>query len=621
MKLGHLSCVIASLLLSQAASANFSQTIFFGDSLTDTGGLKDIVNHVNPVYAEALQESFITNPDPAWSKVLANGYQKTAAANTKDNADGTNYAVGGARAGEDIKWNGLIPIPSTKKQIETHLAQNQNKADSQALYALWIGSNDLIAASQETDSLAALTKIQSAAKRAAADVQTLSQHGANYILVPNIPDISLTPRVIQAQAAGLAGIKEKSQLAATIYNKQLFTELNGTDANVIAADTFKLLQEVSDNPAAFGFKNTTDVACRLPERTSTGQDVASTSLACQPQHLVSPDANETYLFADDIHPAGRTHRILAQYYRSLIDAPIAMSKISDVVIADGSAMKDRLYHQVKSISKDGNNWWLDVGSLQSKNNNWSNEKNPAISLGVGYALGSSNIGVYAQSRQQNHMLDKQINADVSQLGLGVFYRHHGDVGVSVQAGVDRLNIRSERQVAWEGEKRIHQANGNGKRLYAAAQVDYTFAKDKWQVSPYFGIQAQKVRIDDLVEDQENLSTALRYHDQESDSLQAEVGMQAGYQLTNKIKLQGGAGYIREFNQKASQVGASLMSISQYTRGHSMSLQTKKRDYVHAQTQATLSVTNNTEVKVGLFTNRGHDSQYNTGAFVGLQGSF
>ena len=78
-----------------AQDAPFSQTVFFGDSLTDSGHFRPaLIGLVGP--NGALIGRFTTNPGLVWSEYLADHYGTDA---TSDNQGGTNYAVGGARAG------------------------------------------------------------------------------------------------------------------------------------------------------------------------------------------------------------------------------------------------------------------------------------------------------------------------------------------------------------------------------------------------------------------------------------------------------------------------------------------------------------------------------------------
>src|SRR5690606_22853056 len=100
-----------------AQDSPFSQSYFFGDSLTDSG-------HYRPVLVQmigpdgALIGKFTTNPGLVWAEYLAAYYGTDA---STDGDGGTNYAVGGARAGVDTV-GGLGPTPSLATQVGAYLA-------------------------------------------------------------------------------------------------------------------------------------------------------------------------------------------------------------------------------------------------------------------------------------------------------------------------------------------------------------------------------------------------------------------------------------------------------------------------------------------------------------------
>lgn len=83
-------------------------------------------------------------------------------------------------------------------------------------------------------------------------------------------------------------------------------------------------------------------------------------LACNERALVEKNANETYVFADDIHPSGRTHRILAQYYQSLIDSPAQMASIVGQLSQSGVVNHQNLYRQLNTLDNGSSSVWLQV---------------------------------------------------------------------------------------------------------------------------------------------------------------------------------------------------------------------------------------------------------------------
>lgn len=620
-----LAIALALAVSGTAHAQTYSQTVFFGDSLTDTGRLKSIVTGVNSAVGEQLQNSFTTNPDPVWATHLANSLGTSADANTAANAGGTNYAVGGARSSETVSWNGVFDIPTTNQQILTHLAQNQGKADPNALYTVWIGSNDLIAAANPAiGQLEALEKITAAVKATATDVATLKATGAQHILVPNVPALGLTPRAIYAEKVlGVEGAMDKANLAASLYNENLYKALNGLDANIIPANTFGLLQEVTSDPQAFGFSNTMGVACNMPARTDNENDPASTSLACTPNNLVAPDANQTHLFADDIHPSGRTHQILAEYYQSLLTAPTAIGQLPNAILQSSTNDAQSLNRRMNQLPVSKNSVWADVSASDVDSGDVSTDGvNPSVTIGAGFGGKASHTGAYAKFGKQNYQLGTQIDADVKSYGVGVYHRHDFDkLSVNLQAGVDKLKVDTDRDIAWAGAPRTHQARADGTRLHAGVQAGLMLTHGAFSYRPYLGLTAQEVTLQDLVEDQSTLATALRFSNQSRKSLQGEIGVNGAYQVNDRYSVYGGVGYLHEFKDDDRTVQARLLSLPAYQRDYGVTVAAADTSGVTAHLGLAAKLNDAVMLNASVATNQLNSDEKSLTGLVGVQAQF
>src|SRR5690606_39558041 len=84
-------------------------------------------------------------------------------------------------------------------------------------------------------------------------VGALQGAGARYVLVPNLPDMGITP------AARAQGPLAQAQLTAlaSAYNDALFGGLAASGMRVNPLDTFSFLREVAANPGGFGSSNAT----------------------------------------------------------------------------------------------------------------------------------------------------------------------------------------------------------------------------------------------------------------------------------------------------------------------------------------------------------------------------
>ena len=139
-----LAAALAIAALPAAAQSSskspFSQTIFFGDSLTDGGYFRPLlIQMVGPNGATIGQ--FTTNPSYVWSQYLADYYGSNAQAAWTGNAtatptpaSGNNWAVGGARVGTN-SVGGLGYTPSLTAQYQAYLASG-HAVDAHALRVL-----------------------------------------------------------------------------------------------------------------------------------------------------------------------------------------------------------------------------------------------------------------------------------------------------------------------------------------------------------------------------------------------------------------------------------------------------------------------------------------------------
>ena len=288
-----------------AQDSPFSQTVFFGDSMTDSG-------HFRPVLLQilgpngALLGRFTNNPGQVWSEYVAGYYGGNAAS---DNQGGDNYAVGGARTGIDTA-SGLGPIPSVASQVNAYLAANNGKADPNALYSVWSGANDLFAV--QANPAQAQQIIGGAVAAEVGIVGALKAAGAQYVMVSNMPDIGLTP---DARAGGALAMGQGTALAGA-YNQALFSALAAQGLSVIPVDTFHFLQEVVANPGAYGLVNVTTPGCGVQPAPAGGS-----ALFCNPGSYLDPNAATSFLFADGVHPSAAAHAMMAQLAISMIEGP------------------------------------------------------------------------------------------------------------------------------------------------------------------------------------------------------------------------------------------------------------------------------------------------------------
>lgn len=533
-----------ALATAPAFAQTYSQTIFFGDSLTDSGHFRPaLVQAVGP--NGALLGRFTTNPGLVWSEYLADYYGTNA---VSANQGGTNYAVGGARTGTNTS-GALGPIPSLNTQVTGYLAANGGRADSRALYTVWGGANDLFAVAGG----APASTIGTAVASQIGVVGALTNAGAKYILVPTIPDLGLTP---QFRAGGAANQAAGTQLSST-YNTALFGGLATAGYRVIPLDTFNLLREITSNPTPYGITNVTGTACN--------PQITASSLTCSPLNYANPTAPDTYAFADGVHPSSRAHKILGDYAVSILEAPRQIALLPNSEAMVGRSRADRVANHLGAKPEgDGMRWWADVrGDFQryGKGDTYDGT-GPGLSGGVDWTRGDWVFGAFAGFSRQS--LDWGRNGgefDQSDATLGGFAAWYGaNAWVNGQLSWTKVDYDTDRRVVLGPTSRVHSGSTDGRNLTAAINAGWEFGDGALRHGPVIGVTAQQIDVDGFKESDPALATSLAYNDQNYDSLIGSAGWQVSYAINDHLKPYARLTYDHEFEDADEEVFARLQSM-------------------------------------------------------------
>lgn len=501
------------------AAGPYSQTVFFGDSLTDGGFFRPLL----PASVRPVTGQFTTNPGLVWSQYLADFYG-TGAAPNGNGQTGTNYAAGGARVG--INSTGALgPIPSLATQVTNYLAANGGRADSRALFTVWGGANDLFAITNA--GAPAATTIASAVTSEIGIVSQLQNAGAKYILVATVPDLGLTP-AFRAQGAA---VQAQGTALTTTYNSSLFSGLASNGLRVIPLDTFNLIREITASPAAYGFSNIAGTACQ--------PQITANSLTCNPTSYVTPDAPNTYLFADGVHPTSRAHQILSQYAVSVLEAPRQIALLPHATAVVGRARADRVSsHLAGKPDGDGMRWWVDTRADVQRYDDANSYDGvaPALTGGVDWTSGNFVYGGFAGlGRNFSDFGLRGGDFDQTDGTLGGFAGWYGDnAWVNGQLSYSMIRYEVNREV-WLGPvKRGHSGSPDGSNLTFGVNAGYNFTDEALTHGPVVSVLAQQIDIDGYAEDQPTLATSLAYPDQSFDSLITSLGWQASYKINDHL---------------------------------------------------------------------------------------
>jgi phospholipase/lecithinase/hemolysin len=283
------------------------QIVSFGDSLSDVGTFAPIAGAVGG-------GRFTTNPGQVWTQLVAQHYGDTLSAAFTIGFDhqlspqgGFGYAEGGSTVATPANLNnflvdviGDVEMPVTQ-QVSSYLAAH-GSFNSGQLVLVWAGANDVLRAGTLP---AAAPTVQAAATTLAQIVGQIVQNGATHVVVVNLPNVGLSPKG-RTSADGGANLTQSSQLFNDTLNAAL--QSNGLQGKVIQIDAYGWINQIFANFQSNGFTvSNTSQAC---DPSKTPDD---TSLLCSPATYSAPNADQTYMFADDLHPTTHMHALFAQF--------------------------------------------------------------------------------------------------------------------------------------------------------------------------------------------------------------------------------------------------------------------------------------------------------------------
>lgn len=509
-----MAVAIALAAAPAMAQSPYTKTVVFGDSLSDAGYFRPLL----PASANPIIGQFTTNPGWIWAEYVADYYGTNGGAHG-NGQNGDNYAIGGARVGVDtsqvlVPGTPAVPVYSLKTQMNQYLAANGGKADPNALYTVWGGANDLFAIQRGAPLAATLG---AAVTDQVGIVGTLKAAGAQYVVVPTIPDIGLTP---DARAAGPAGMAAGTALAKA-YNDALFGGLKAAGLQVIPVDTFHILQEIVASPSTYGFVNATGKAC-----------LTATSLTCSPAAYATPDAYQTYVFADGVHPSNATHQMLGQYTLSILEAPRNQQILTHSAQTVGRSRADQVSWHLDGRPADGLSWW---GNLRGDMQRYAHADlydgmAPAGLFGVDWARDGMVVGGFAgYGRMDADFGNSKGDFTQSDTSLGLFAGWYGErVWVNGQVSYSWLDYDVTRKVQLGPATRIHEGSPEGSNLTAALNAGYEFGTEGgFRHGPVAAVIWQKVKLDGYTESNPS-ATALGYGNQDVDSTVGRIGWQARF---------------------------------------------------------------------------------------------
>jgi outer membrane lipase/esterase len=518
-----LAGALALAISGGAAAAQFDNVIVFGDSLSDNGNLS---------YAEGLPFAptrFTTNPGLVAIENVSDYYGITL---TPSLLGGTDFAFGGA--GILNNSPGTPPtVPLLSQQIQMYLTATGGKADPNALYSMWGGANDVfynvfLYQSGAITQAQLQANLQAAAQTELGLIAELGQAGAKRVIVFNLPDIGQTPSSLaqgptaSAQGTGLS----------IIYNSTLNAGLAQTGVDIIPIDTFGLLHEVIADPARYGFTNVTDAACGL----------TSTSLLCGPQgsglpYTYAPGTDQTWLFADGVHPTTAADALLGEYVVSVIQAPGQQSLLPEAPLQVSDAVARSLRNQAMAqfgAPADGTpHGFADYSYSQQKIDATINtpaseghfntltlggnvRTSDHLSLGLATTLSHDNAGF---DNGGGFKLDELLSSAY------VMYDWQGGSYLGAIGSAGTLQFHDiERDIVLGPTTRIESGSTSGSHIALTLTGGWLFGTDALRTGPFADVGYQRVRVSGFDENGGD-STAMTYQRQEREAMVGTLGWQ------------------------------------------------------------------------------------------------
>jgi outer membrane lipase/esterase len=525
-----LPAVVAAALTAGATSANavqFQGVFIFGDSLSDAGYYRPFLLSIGvPAPTAATLGRFTTNPGPVWSEIIAQYYGGNP--NPSNVAGGGIYAQGGARVAASST---STPPGGAQRPVTTQITEylsSSGGVNPNALYAIWAGGNDLLQAGAAGVASANDVAAQSARLRGA---------GARYVAVFGLPNLGLTPG---AQAGGAAGVALQTQASAG-FNITLFNALAATNQRVIPVDVFSMLNEVAASPAAFGFTNTTGVACGAFPPFSAGGN----SQFCTGSTLVPGATPNNYLFADSIHPTTGAHAIVADLFKSLIDGPNAYSVMAEVPLSSRAAhvrtldsgLMQGATAEVGKVAAfaayDGGKTDLSTSNLNPQ----TNTKNRAATVGVTMRVSESmTVGLAVGKNNNEARMGAVGQFDVDESTFSVFASAKSG-GLYANASFSTADLKFNninRFVKLGAVNRVNRASATGSNASGSITGGYDFSMGNVSVGPFVTWTRQQVSVGGFQESSAAtaLSTDLNIDGQTRNSSVLSAGVRGSVKVGN-----------------------------------------------------------------------------------------
>jgi len=326
-----LALLCSAFLFSSAVLAiPYSNLYVVGDSLSDTGNLFTATDFLTGAGAPA--------DDHYWNGRFANGEvysgllaQKLGVTLAPSILGGNNFSYGGARSYYNVvevdsskpafaPQGGVLPEDAFSWTLNSQQQAFESRGinDPNGLYVLFFGSNEISdLVGPALNGFNVVPYMDNMLLGMQGVIEAYIAAGAHDIIVPNVPDLGLVPRVFGLDPLPGAPPNLVAMTATSLayqYNIMLATLLDSyVDVNIIQFDTFGFLTEIASDPAAFGFVDATSFC------------YSGFVLPNDGSQTVCPNPDEL-IYWDDEHPTTALHALLAdRFYAAAVPEPSTLA--------------------------------------------------------------------------------------------------------------------------------------------------------------------------------------------------------------------------------------------------------------------------------------------------------
>lgn len=562
-----LFAIATSLLPVSVSAQSIEGFTVFGDSLSDNGNAFRTTGGLIPPSPPYVNGRFTNGP--VWIEDLTTRLNLTTTT--------VNFAFGGATSGTA----NTLPIPSplfpgVTTQVNAFL-QNSPTVSPNRAFVVWAGANDYLGGG--------ITNPAIPVGNISSILQRLTAAGAERLVVVNLPDLGKVPGTIgnPAQSAGL------TQLSAA-HNQGLRTSLQALaqsqpNVSIIPIDVAGLVNEVTTDPARFGFTNVTTPCI-------------GTGANC-----------DQFLYWDSLHPTARAHRIISEFAFAILTAPQTIVPQTEIALGVARRPTTDLNGRLVTLRNPNPNQRLGVfvnGDFNFGNRDESDRTSGYDFDTKGFTLGADYrvtddlaLGLAFNYFNNNTDLNNDRgNVSIDSYSLSAYGSYNRDrlyADAVINYGWNNFDI--ERNIRVTGF-RSARASTDGNQFSVRLNTGYNLGQDQLSFGPMLGVRYTKVNIDGYSERNGSLLN-LNVADQEADSVILNVGAQVSYDFRSPsatITPYLAANYEHEFANGSREIVTELVSqpgIPNRTRTDE-----PDRDFIRLSAGVQTQFVNNLSIGVG-----------------------